>query len=94
VHYQYKQFSKKSYQCKLNFEPQQIFIDHNLLNLRCISTNYCFEGHPLRKDFPLSGYVEVCYDDPEKLVVSKPIEMTQEFHYFDFASSSEQRSEG
>ncbi|XVE89480.1 hypothetical protein DITRI_Ditri20bG0000200 [Diplodiscus trichospermus] len=45
-------------------------------DLRRISTYYGFEGHPLRKDLPLSGYVEVRYDDPEKRVVSKPIEMT------------------
>nr|GMC59061.1 NADH dehydrogenase subunit 9 [Ipomoea batatas] len=55
---------------------------------------YGFEGHPLRKDLPLSGYVEVRYDDPEKRVVSEPIEMTQEFRYFDFASPWEQRSDG
>lgn len=63
-------------------------------DLRRISTDYGFEGHPLRKDFPLSGYVEVRYDDPEKRVVSEPIEMTQEFRYFDFASPWEQRSDG
>nr|VDD65077.1 unnamed protein product [Brassica oleracea] len=60
------------------------FINHP--DLRRISTDYGFEGHPLRKDLPLSGYVEVRYDDPEKRVVSEPIEMTQEFRYFDFAS--------
>jgi NADH dehydrogenase (ubiquinone) Fe-S protein 3 len=54
-------------------------------DLRRISTDYGFEGHPLRKDLPLSGYVEVRYDDPEKRVVSEPMEMTQEFRYFDFA---------
>uniref|UniRef100_A0A4Y5WSC5 NADH dehydrogenase [ubiquinone] iron-sulfur protein 3 n=1 Tax=Pellia epiphylla TaxID=40340 RepID=A0A4Y5WSC5_9MARC len=59
-------------------------------DLRRISTDYGFEGHPLRKDFPLSGYVEVRYDDSEKRVVSEPIEMTQEFRYFDFASPWEQ----
>ncbi|KAI3666228.1 hypothetical protein L1987_89275 [Smallanthus sonchifolius] len=63
-------------------------------NLRRISTDYGFEGHPLRKDLPLSGYVEVRYDDPEKRVVSEPIEMTQEFRYFDSASPWEQRSDG
>ncbi|KAI5639241.1 hypothetical protein M9H77_00566 [Catharanthus roseus] len=61
-------------------------------DLRRISTDYGFEGHPLRKDLPLSGYVEVRYDDPEKRVVSEPIEMTQEFRYFDFASPWEQRN--
>ncbi|KAJ0441558.1 putative NADH:ubiquinone reductase (H(+)-translocating) [Helianthus annuus] len=60
-------------------------------DLRRISTDYGFEGHPLRKDLPLSGYVEVRYDDPEKRVVSEPIEMTQEFRYFDSASPWEQR---
>ncbi|GJU35361.1 NADH dehydrogenase subunit 9 [Tanacetum coccineum] len=59
-------------------------------DLRRISTDYGFEGHPLRKDLPLSGYVEVRYDDPEKRVVSEPIEMTQEFRYFDSASPWEQ----
>ncbi|KAI3700968.1 hypothetical protein L2E82_45609 [Cichorium intybus] len=59
-----------------------------------ISTDYGFEGHPLRKDLPLSGYVEVRYDDPEKRVVSEPIEMTQEYRYFDSASPWEQRSDG
>ncbi|CAN6454027.1 unnamed protein product [Victoria cruziana] len=58
----------------------------NHLDLCRISTYHGFEGHPLRKDLPLSGYVEVCYDDPEKCVVFEPIVMTQEFRYFDYAS--------
>ncbi|GJZ70220.1 NADH dehydrogenase subunit 9 [Tanacetum coccineum] len=66
----------------------------NHLDLRRISTDYGFEGHPLRKDLPLSRYVEVRYDDPEKRVVSEPIKMTQEFCYFNSASPWEQRSDG
>uniref|UniRef100_A0A7N0RCX4 NADH:ubiquinone oxidoreductase 30kDa subunit domain-containing protein n=1 Tax=Kalanchoe fedtschenkoi TaxID=63787 RepID=A0A7N0RCX4_KALFE len=65
----------------------------NHLDRRRISTDYGFEGHPLRKDLPLSGYVEVRYDDPEKRVISEPIEMTQEFRYFGSASPWEQRSD-
>ncbi len=59
-------------------------------DLRRILTDYGFQGHPLRKDFPLSGYVEVRYDDSEKRVIATPVEMTQEFRYFDFASPWEQ----
>lgn len=55
-------------------------------DLRRILTDYGFEGHPLRKDFPLSGYIEVRYDDSEKRVISEPIELAQEFRYFDFPS--------
>ncbi|KAL4192725.1 hypothetical protein AMTRI_Chr06g173390 [Amborella trichopoda] len=67
-------------------------INHS--DLRRISTDHGFEGHPLRKDLPLSGYVKVRHDDPEKHVVSEPIEMTQEFRYFDSASPWEQHSDG
>lgn len=55
-------------------------------DLRRILTDYGFEGHPLRKDFPLSGYLEVRYDDSEKRVVSEPLELAQEFRYFDFTN--------
>ncbi len=55
-------------------------------------THYGFEGHPLWKDFPLNGHVEIHYDDSKKHVVSEPIEMTQEFHYFDFVNPWEQMS--
>lgn len=59
-------------------------------DLRRILTDYGFQGHPLRKDFPLSGFVEVRYDDSEKRVINEPIEITQEFRYFDFASPWDQ----
>ena len=56
------------------------------LDLRRILTDYGFEGYPLRKDFPLSGYVEVRYDNTKKRVVCEPLEMSQEFRLFDFTS--------
>jgi NADH-quinone oxidoreductase subunit C len=55
-------------------------------DLRRILTDYGFEGHPLRKDFPLTGYVEVRYDDEQKRVVYEPVKLTQEFRRFDFLS--------
>nr|YP_007890634.1 NADH dehydrogenase subunit 9 [Jakoba bahamiensis]AGH24128.1 NADH dehydrogenase subunit 9 [Jakoba bahamiensis] len=64
------------------------FSDHP--DLRRILTDYGFEGHPLRKDFPLSGYVEVRYDDEQKRVVTEPLELAQEFRHFDFVSPWEQ----
>ncbi len=59
-------------------------------DLRRILTDYGFTGHPLRKDFPLSGYVEYRYDDSEKRVISEPVQLTQEFRSFDFSSPWEQ----
>ncbi|XP_042669104.1 NADH dehydrogenase [ubiquinone] iron-sulfur protein 3, mitochondrial [Centrocercus urophasianus] len=55
-------------------------------DLRRILTDYGFEGHPFRKDFPLSGYVEVRYDDEVKRVVAEPVELSQEFRKFDLNS--------
>jgi NADH-quinone oxidoreductase subunit C len=55
-------------------------------DLRRILTDYGFQGHPLRKDFPLTGYVEVRYDDDAKRVVYEPVKLTQEFRSFDFES--------
>jgi NADH-quinone oxidoreductase subunit C len=55
-------------------------------DMRRLLTDYGFEGHPLRKDFPLTGFVEVRYDDEEKRVVYEPVRLAQEFRNFDFLS--------
>jgi NADH-quinone oxidoreductase subunit C len=55
-------------------------------DLRRLLTDYGFDGHPLRKDFPLTGYVEVRYDDEKKRVVYEPVRLNQEFRDFDFMS--------
>ncbi|MFN3625062.1 MAG: NADH-quinone oxidoreductase subunit C [Hyphomicrobium sp.] len=55
-------------------------------DLRRILTDYGFQGHPMRKDFPLTGYVEVRYDEEQKRVVYEPVELSQEFRSFDFES--------
>lgn len=55
-------------------------------DLRRILTDYGFEGHPLRKDFPMTGFMEVRYDDALKRVVNEPVRLTQEYRSFDFLS--------
>ncbi len=60
------------------------FSDHP--DLRRILTDYGFEGHPLRKDFPLTGFVELRWDDVQKRVIYEPVKLTQEFRRFDFLS--------
>ena len=60
------------------------FLNHP--DLRRIMTDYNCEGHPLRKDFPLTGHTEVRYDDLEKKVVFEPVQLTQEYRNFDYMS--------
>nr|WP_314436269.1 NADH-quinone oxidoreductase subunit C [uncultured Brevundimonas sp.] len=55
-------------------------------DMRRLLTDYGFEGHPLRKDFPMTGYVEVRYDEEQRRVVYEPVKLTQEFRTFDFLS--------
>jgi len=60
------------------------FSDHP--DLRRLLSDYGFRGYPLRKDFPLTGYYEIRYDDEKKRIVSEPVEIAQEFREFDFSS--------
>jgi NADH-quinone oxidoreductase subunit C len=61
-----------------------LFAEHE--DLRRLLTDYGFEGHPLRKDFPLTGYVEVRYDEEQKRVVYEPVQLQQDWRTFDFLS--------
>jgi len=60
------------------------FCNHK--DLRRILTDYGFRGHPLRKDFPLTGFVEIRFNEEKKTITSEPIELTQEFRFFEFKS--------
>ena len=58
------------------------FSNHN--DLRRILTDYGFDGHPFKKDFPLNGYLEIRYDENKQYLIYEPIELMQNFRYFNF----------
>ena len=60
-------------------------------DLRRILTDYGFDGHPLSRDFPLTGHTEIRYDEAEKRIVTESVELAQEFRVFDFASPWDQK---
>lgn len=62
-----------------------VFYNNN--DLRRILTDYGFKGHPLRKEFPLTGYVEIRYDDSKQSILTESLELSQDFRFFDFQSS-------
>ena len=77
-------FTAGWYECEI-WDMYGIFFK-NHLNLKRILTDYGFEGHPLRKDFPLSGFVEMKYNETEKRVINESIELCQEYRTFKFLS--------
>ena len=78
-------FSAANWMERETWDMYGVFFDGHP-DLRRILTDYGFEGHPLRKDFPLTGYVECRYDEDQKRVVYEPVRLTQDFRTFDFLS--------
>lgn len=72
------------YECEIWDMFGVFFKDHS--NLKRILTDYGFEGYPLRKDFPLSGFIEMRYNETKKRVISEPLELSQEYRTFNFLS--------